>query len=151
MKKTQTIAIWLLPVILIGGMIWPLLGYLVAGMMVFFIILSYFRGRYWCWNLCPRGAFLDIVLARVSAKKKIPKPLTSKNFRWPVLALVICIFLMQLILMPKTFPAIGSLFVRMCLATTLISILVGIPIHHRTWCAFCPMGTLQEEVGKLRK
>jgi polyferredoxin len=66
MKKTQLITIWLLPLILIGGLYNSALGYLVVAMMAIFLTLSFFKGGYWCWNLCPRGAFLDIILSKVS-------------------------------------------------------------------------------------
>ncbi|MCM8783705.1 MAG: 4Fe-4S binding protein [Candidatus Omnitrophica bacterium] len=72
MKKivSQSIMIWILPLILIGGLLIPILGYLVLAMMAFFFTLSYFKGRFWCRFLCPRGAFLDLVLSRVSLKKE---------------------------------------------------------------------------------
>ncbi|MCX6349966.1 MAG: 4Fe-4S binding protein [Candidatus Aureabacteria bacterium] len=30
-----------------------------------------------------------------------------------------------------------------------LSIFLGVPLHHRAWCALCPMGTLQGALGKL--
>jgi polyferredoxin len=44
---------------------------------------------------------------------------------------------------------IGSVFVLMCLLTTIISIILGIRTKHRGWCTICPMGTLQEKIGKI--
>jgi len=82
MKKSQLIMVWLLPLILIGGLFFPLLGYLVLAMMVFLLVFSFFKGRYWCRHLCPRGAFLDIVLAKFSRKRKQPKLFTNMQFRW---------------------------------------------------------------------
>ncbi|HDZ76573.1 MAG TPA: 4Fe-4S binding protein [Candidatus Omnitrophica bacterium] len=72
MKKSQIIMIWLLPLIVIGGLFNPMLGYLVLAMMIFLLTLSFFKGRYWCWNLCPRGSFLDIVLSKISVNKALP-------------------------------------------------------------------------------
>lgn len=139
--------IWFLPIIVIGGLFWPLLGYLVFFMMLFFLPLSYFKGRYWCANLCPRGAFLDIVLTKFSLKRKIPGLVLSNTFKWTVFILFMVFFISQLILSDKTVYAIGFVFVRMCLITTIISIAIGIPVRPRAWCTFCPMGFLQ---GKIR-
>lgn len=143
--------IWLLPVIVIGGLFYPPLGYLVAVMMVFFLTLSYFRGRYWCSNLCPRGAFLDLVLSRFSLKRKFPHLFASNTFRWTVFFLFMVFFAVQLITSERTFYAIGFVFVRMCLLTTIISVILGVPIHYRAWCSFCPMGTLQTKIAVLGK
>ena len=150
-KKTQYMMIWLLPLIVIGGLFWPLLGYIVLFMMIFFLILSYFKGRFWCANLCPRGAFLDIALSKFSLKKKIPNLLTSSGFKMFILVSFIIFFIFQLISADKNLFAIGFVFVRMCLLTTIVSIVLGIPIHQRTWCSFCPMGTLQTKIHLLKK
>lgn len=143
--------IWFLPIIVIGGLFYPPLGYLVAIMMIFFTILSYFRGRYWCSNLCPRGAFLDIVLSKFSLKRKFPSLFISNTFRWTVFFLFMIFFIFQLVTAEKTFYAIGFVFVRMCILTTIISVVIGIPIHHRAWCSFCPMGTLQTKIATVGK
>jgi len=150
-KKTQLITIWLLPIILVGGLFVPVLGYIVAVMMVILLILSYFKGRYWCANLCPRGAFLDIVLSKLSLKKKMPRLFSAIWFKWMILIGFMAFFGFQIAAAPKTVAAIGFVFVRMCIVTTLISIFIGVPIHYRAWCTFCPMGTLQTIISKHKK
>jgi len=37
------------------GLFVPVLGYLVAAMVAFFSVFAFFKGRFWCWNFCPRG------------------------------------------------------------------------------------------------
>ncbi|MEW5757952.1 MAG: 4Fe-4S binding protein [Candidatus Omnitrophota bacterium] len=115
------------------------------------LILSYFKGRFWCWNLCPRGAFLDLALSKFSRKNKFPKIFSSIKFRWAFFALFMSFFIFQLIIAPKNIYAIGFVFVRMCLLTTLIAILLGIPLLERAWCIICPMGTLQHKISQLNK
>jgi polyferredoxin len=150
-KKSQLIMIWLLPLIVIGGLYVPSLGYLVVGMMAFFLTLSFFKGRYWCWNLCPRGAFLDIALSKVSRNKPFPKPLTRQWVRWLVFAVLMVFVIIRLMRTGGNLIAIGSVFVGMCLLTTIISIVIGILTKHRAWCMVCPMGTLQDKIVKLSK
>ena len=150
-KTSQLIMIWLLPLVVVGGLFVPLLGYLVLLMMITLLILAYFRGRFWCWHLCPRGAFLDLVLAKFSLKKKIPRLFTKPPVRWAIFALFMLAFTFQLITADKAWPALGFVFVRMCLVTTLIAIFIGIPINQRAWCAICPMGTLQGKINSCSR
>ena len=149
MKKSQKIMVWLLPIIVIGGLFFPMLGYLVFGMMAFLLILSFFKGRYWCWSLCPRGAFLDIVLSKISFKKPIPRLLTKQWVRWIVVVLMMSFLIFRIVQTGGNLIAIGSVFVIMCILTTIISIVMGVTTKHRGWCTICPMGTLQEKIHKI--
>lgn len=149
MKKTQLITIWFLPFILIGGLFNPLLGYLVLAMMVFFLILSFFAGRYWCTNLCPRGAFLDIVLSKISFNRALPKIFVRPGFRLLVFILFMSFVIYRIISTGGNLFLVGAVFVSMCIITTIIAVILGITTRHRGWCAVCPMGFLQERIHKL--
>jgi polyferredoxin len=149
MKKTQIIMIWFLPLIVISGLFYPLLGYLVVAMMVIFLTLAFFKGRYWCWNLCPRGAFLDIVLSKVSTNNPLPKIFSRQRFRWLIFFLFMSFIIFRIVHTGGNLIAIGSVFVVMCILTTIISIVLGVLTKHRGWCMICPMGTLQEKIGKI--
>ena len=150
-KTTQYFMLWFLPLIVIGGIFVPALGYLVIGMMVFFLVLSYFKQRFWCWHLCPRGSFLDVALSRVSLNRPLPRLLTRPWFRWLVFAGLMAFLSWRLILAGASVPAVGSVFVGMCILTTVIAVVLGILTKHRAWCMICPMGNLQEQIGKLGK
>ncbi|MCG8430970.1 MAG: 4Fe-4S binding protein [Candidatus Omnitrophica bacterium] len=149
MKSSQKIMIWFLPLIVIGGIVEPMLGYLVLAMMVLLLTQSFFKGRYWCWNLCPRGSFLDIVLSKVSAKRPLPGFFTKQWFRWLIVVLFMSFLALRIIRTGGNFIAIGSVFVVMCGITTIISIVIGVITKHRGWCMVCPMGTLQEKIHRM--
>ena len=151
MKKAQFVTIWLLPIIVIGGLFNPLLGYLVVAMMVLLLILSFSKGRYWCWNFCPRGAFLDIVLSKFSLNRSVPKIFLKQWFRWMVFVALMSFLILRIMNTGGNLVAIGSVFVVMCILTTIISIIIGISTKHRGWCMICPMGKLQEEMHKRNK
>jgi len=151
MKKTQLIMIWFLPVIVIGGLFYPVLGYLMVAMMVFFLTLSFFKARYWCWNLCPRGAFLDIVMSKFSLNKPLPGLFAKNWFRLAVFISLMGFLLLRIMRSGGNWVLVGSVFVGVCLITTVISIGLAVFTKHRGWCAVCPMGFLQEKIGKLRK
>lgn len=151
MKKTQLIMIWFLPLIVIGGLFYPVLGYLMVAMMAFFLILSFFKARYWCWNLCPRGAFLDMVMSKLSRNKPFPKIFVNQWFRLAVFILLMGVLILRLMRSGGNLLLIGSIFVGICLVTTIIAIILAVFTRHRSWCAVCPMGFLQEKIGRLRK
>jgi hypothetical protein len=46
--------------------------------------------------------------------------------------------------------AIGLVFVVMCAVSTVIAIILGISTKYRAWCMICPMGLLQEKIGKIK-
>jgi len=141
--------IWLLPLIVIGGLFYPLLGYLVVAMMAILLIMALSRGRYWCWNLCPRGAFLDIVLSKVSLNKPLPKSFVKQWFRWLVFFLFMSFLIFRIMQTGGNLIALGAVFVVMCILTTIISIILGTITKHRGWCVICPMGILQEKIGRI--
>ncbi len=148
MKKSQIVMVWLLPLIVIGGLFYPVLGYLVIAMMAVLLIMSFFKGRYWCWNFCPRGAFLDIVLSKISMNRPLPKSFVKQKFRWPVFFIFMGFLVVRIIRTGGNLIAIGAVFVGMCVLTTVIAIVLGVITKHRGWCVICPMGTLQEKIGK---
>jgi len=150
-KTSQLIMIWFLPLIVIGGLFYPLLGYIMVGFMAFFLVFAYFNKRYWCWYLCPRGAFLDIVLNKISLRKPVPKFFTQPWFRWSIFWLFMTILVLRLIHSGGDLLIIGGIFVSICIITTILSIILGIPLKSRAWCTFCPMGTLQDKVSSLKK
>ena len=141
--------IWFLPLIVIGGLFYPLLGYLVVAMMAVFLTLSFFKGRYWCWNLCPRGAFLDIVMSKASLNKPLPRTFLKQWFRWLIFVLLMSFLIFRIVHAGGNLIAVGSVFVVMCILTTIISIILGVLTKHRGWCMICPMGMLQEKIGKI--
>lgn len=150
MKKTQMVMVWFLPLIVIGGLFEPRLGYLVVAMMAFFLTLSFFKARYWCWNLCPRGAFLDIVMPKFSMKRPLPMVFIKEWFRTVIFALFMGFVVLRILRSGGDLLVIGSLFVGMCLLTTAIAVILGAFSKYRGWCVICPMGFLQEKIGRIR-
>jgi polyferredoxin len=140
---------WLLFLIVIGGIFFPLLGYLVVAMMAVFLPLSYFKQRYWCWNLCPRGAFLDIVLSKMSFNKPVPRVFTRGWLRWSLFFVFVGFLLFRLMHAGTNLIAVGAIFVSICIITTLVAIALGVVTKHRGWCVICPMGTLQGAIGNM--
>lgn len=139
---------WILPLAVIGGWFYPKLGYLLLVCMGAGMGIALFRGRYWCDWMCPRGASWDLVLSKISLKKKIPLFLRKRGFRILVLGVMMTIIVTQI---PRAWPNIdgmGRVFVMMLTVTTLVGIVMGIPTHHRNWCTYCPVGTMGNWLGR---
>jgi len=138
-------------VIIIGGLIKPILGLLVLAMMLFFLSLAFFKGRFWCGWLCPRGAFLEIFLAKISRHKKIPQLFYLAKSRWTLFGVLISFMLLMLAKAGTQPENIGLVFITMCVVTTIIALPLALLYQPRTWCLICPMGTLQGVIGKNRQ
>ena len=87
---------WALVVItIVGGLRYPLLGFMVPVVMITGLVGSFFRGRFVCGWLCPRGAFFDKVISRISPKKPIPRLLKDRGFRWMVFVVLMGFMILQ--------------------------------------------------------
>ncbi|OPJ62892.1 4Fe-4S binding protein [Clostridium oryzae] len=115
------------------------------------IILSFFKGRFWCGNICPRGSFFDNVVCKFSNDKKTPRCLKSYFFRIIVLTLMMTVFISRLCKTSGDIYGVGRVFYRLIIVTTTIGVAMSLFYNHRTWCNFCPMGTLASAISALSK
>ena len=156
MKLWKNIIWPLVPIVSFGGFFFPKLGLILFPMFLIIMISGFFRGRFWCGNLCPRGAFLDIAAHKISPNKKISSIFKSKIMRFSMLIAMFSVFGLNVF---KAFQVYGSAGfadklgmtgVVMCAATTVIALILSVFIHSRTWCSFCPMGSVQRHLHELR-
>jgi ferredoxin-type protein NapH len=149
--RRRRIVQWcLLPIVVLTiGLGWkyPMLGFSVPMVMLIGMIGGVFRGRYVCGNLCPRGAFFDRIMTRISRNSAIPQALRNKTLRWMVFAALMGFMIFRLARNPTSTAHWGQVFWLMCVVTTGIGLVLGIFIHPRAWCAFCPIGTVQMALG----
>lgn len=141
----------------IGGLWFPILGLLVLPVMVGLTTVSFFKGRYWCGNICPHGSLFDSLLYPITNNKKIPTFFKSK-------ALGIIFFGYFSFNLGKKFikvsglwgnmlfwERLGFIFVASYLMVTVVGGVTSLAFSSRTWCNFCPMGTLQKISYKTGK
>lgn len=146
LKITPYLGILIL-IVSIGGLWYPKLGYFLLIVFATLMLISPFKGRWFCGNLCPRGSFNDFWLGKITLKKKIPKWVSSLWLRVPVFVLMMGFMVYRLTTTQGLVDKIGMVFVIVCIITTLIAILLGVLISPRAWCSFCPMGTVQHWFG----
>lgn len=115
------------------------------------VIVSIFRGRFWCGNLCPRGNFYDNVMSRFSKEKPVPKFLKSIYFRALVVLFLFTMFGVGVKNNWGDMAGIGMVFYRIIVITTIVGVLLALYYNHRIWCHFCPMGSLSALVSYFRK
>ena len=151
LRKAMQLSLWPIVVIVIAlGWQYPWLGYSVPVVMLMGMAGGMLRGRYVCGHLCPRGAFFDRVMPRLSRKRPIPAWMRSGGFRWPVFAALMAFMVYRIMLNPTDFDHWGRVFWLMCTVTTAIGVVLAVFIHPRAWCAFCPMGTMQSALDRGR-
>ena len=139
--RRRTIQWLLVPIVVITlalGWKYPVLGFVVPVVMLMGIV---------CGNLCPRGSFFDRVIAPLSFRKTIPAFVRKMPLRWIILIAMMGFMIWRISQNPGDWRHWGYTFWMMCVITTSIGIVLGIMIHPRMWCAFCPMGTLQNALG----
>jgi polyferredoxin len=138
----QPYLFWILLVFLGVGVFYPAIGLVAILCMLAPVLLAPFRGRYWCGNFCPRGSFYDSVIAKISPKKPIPAFFRSNGFRIFMVMFIMGVFSVQMYYAWGDLSAMGAVFFRIILITTIVGIVLGVVYHQRTWCSFCPMGTM---------
>lgn len=142
----------------IGGLIQPRVGLLVIPVMLSLTVMSFFKGRFWCGNFCSHGSLFDHIFGRISRRKNIPPWLKSKV----TAALVFAVFGLgitrrltaaaRLWGTSHFWDQLGFVFVASYIMVLFVGGSLAVFIRPRTWCQFCPMGTMQKlsyRLGKL--
>ncbi|MEW6117720.1 MAG: 4Fe-4S binding protein [Nitrospirota bacterium] len=140
-----------LPLVIIGGWIYPKLGYFLLACMFGAIGIAFYKGRAWCDWMCPRGSFYDLFLQKISAQKTIPPLFRKKSFRIFVLATMLSVLGSQIYFAWPDIDGIGMAMVKLLTVTTIIGIILGALYQQRVWCHICPMGTLGNYIADGKK
>ena len=126
------------------------LGFAVPLVMFIGIVGAFLNGRYVCGNLCPRGAFFDRLITPLSPQRPIPPFLRNIALRSVILLLLMSLMFYRLSQNFYSLEHWGYVFWLMCTATTLLGVILALFIRARTWCSFCPIGTLGKIIGAKR-
>ncbi|NMB02908.1 MAG: 4Fe-4S dicluster domain-containing protein [Firmicutes bacterium] len=144
-------------VVAVGGLWWPRLGLLVLPIMLSLAIISFFRGRFWCGNVCSHGSLYDFVLGPFSRHRNIPRFLKSPVMVWFFFGFFGYNITRRVVAVAglwgtQTFwDRLGFIFVISYLMVLLVGGTLAVFIRPRTWCNFCPMGTMEKLSYKLGK
>ncbi len=140
------LGLFMVTVILVGWK-FPLLGFAVPAAMLTGMVGGFFRGRYVCGNVCPRGSFYDTLFSFFSGSRPVPAFMYTPFFRWGVMAVLMSFMTWRIAQNPGDWQHWGRVFWSMCLITTAVGVPLGMIYRARTWCSFCPVGTFASAVG----
>lgn len=137
--------------LIMGFFVWPALGVVALICMLAPVVVALYKGRKWCGSYCPRGSLWDNVFTKINPRKNIPRWAKSTWFRIFMLLVIFTVFGGQMYYAWPNFDAIGLVFLRIILITTLFGAVLALLYNPRTWCNFCPMGTLASWVSVGKK
>ena len=149
--KFQKYTFMALPVVIISGWLYPAIGFLLFECMLGAVGFALFQGRSWCNWMCPRGAFYDLVVGKMSRNVQIPNFFHKKSVRIFMVGLIMSVIGVQFYLDWGNINSMGLVLVRLLTITTLAGIILGIIFHPRTWCHICPMGTIANWLSEGKK
>jgi NAD(P)H-flavin reductase/Pyruvate/2-oxoacid:ferredoxin oxidoreductase delta subunit len=141
----------------VGGLWYPKLGLLVIPVIIGLILYSFFKGRFWCGNICAHGSLFDSVFLRWSRNTHIPSFFRNKwlgilFFGWFSAKLITKFIKVAGVYGSASFfDKIGMIFVGSYLMVTILGGTLALFFAPRTWCNFCPMGFMQRLSYRLGK
>lgn len=138
---------WILLAYLGIGYFYPVIGFLAIICMIAPVAFSVRKGRWWCGNACPRGSLYDRILSKYSPHRPIPAFVRSRGFRIFMVLFIFTMFGVQMYRAWGDWNAMGRVFWTIILITTIVGVILSFVYAPRTWCSFCPMGTLSSWVA----
>lgn len=150
-SPVQPYMFWLFLAFFAVGVFYPAIGVLALSCMLAPVVVALWRGRWWCGNLCPRGSFYDHVVRSVSPQKKTPAFFRHRYVRAFMVGFIMLMFSWQMYGAWGDISAMGRVFLVLIVVTTLAAVVLSLFFNARTWCNFCPMGTLAMLVTRGRR
>lgn len=138
---------WIFFIYLILGWIFPVVGWAALICMLGPVLTSIWKGRFWCGNVCPRGSVYDRLLSKYSPHRPIPKFVRTSGFRLFMVCFIFAMFGVQMYFAWGDWSAMGFVFWKIIVATTIVGVVLAFIYAPRTWCSFCPMGTMSKWVA----
>ncbi|ACV63106.1 4Fe-4S ferredoxin iron-sulfur binding domain protein [Desulfofarcimen acetoxidans DSM 771] len=147
----QKYTFWVLPAVIAAGWIYPAAGFLLFLCMLGAVGFALYKGRSWCNWMCPRGAFYDLLLGKISRNVQIPGFFRKKSVRIFMVLLIMSVIGIQFYQVWGNLNSMGLVLIRLLTITTAAGIIFGTLFHPRTWCHICPMGTIANWLSKGKK
>ncbi len=135
-------------VIAVGGIFVPELGLALAGLMAAAIAMTLRKPRSFCSTLCPRGKALGYIMRGNGRRRALPKFLLSIRFRRLLCGSMMFCVIGSLARTGGALPRIGLVFWLLCVLSLSAGLILGFFFKPRSWCAICPMGTLQDTISR---
>jgi polyferredoxin len=132
----------------IGGYFYPVIGLAVPALMLLALAINFRSRRLFCSSVCPNGRALSVVAVPASRGRRLPAFLVEPGMRRILCGFMLfCMVNLLVRYGGGGIAAVGRVFWSVYLIAVGISVVVGMAFKPRSWCAFCPMGTLQDTVA----
>lgn len=138
---------WIFFAYLVLGWFFPVVGWAAIICMLGPVLTSIWKGRFWCGNVCPRGNLFDRLISKYSPHRPIPQFVRTKGFRIFMVCFIFTMFGTQFYFAWGDWGAMGRVFYRIIVLTTIVGLVLAFVYAPRTWCSFCPMGTISNWVA----
>ena len=133
-----------------GGYFLPAIGLVVPGLILLAVVLNFRRRSSFCSGVCPNGRALSATLTPVARGRKLPPWLVEPGIRRAICGMMLfCMVNMLVRFGDGTIARVGRIFWAFYILAVGISIVVGWSFKPRSWCAFCPVGTLQDTIRSV--
>lgn len=137
---------WIIFAYIVLGWFFPVVGLVAIICMIGPVVTSIRKGRWWCGHVCPRGNMYDRLLSKYSPHRPIPAFVRTFGFRLFMVLFIFSMFGIQLAF-ARSWGDVGRVFWTIIVVTTIVGIILSFIYAPRTWCSFCPMGTISRWVA----
>ena len=134
--------------IALGGILVPEIGLVLAGLMIAAIVTTLIRPRSFCSGVCPRGKALGFIMRRNKRRKALPGFMLTVEFRRLLCGSTMFCLIGSLIRTRGSIHGMGIVFWALCGISLSAGLVLGFFFKPRSWCAICPMGTLQDTIAR---
>ena len=132
----------------IGGIFIPEMGLVLAALMVAAIVMTLIKPRSFCSKACPRGKALGFIMRGNSKRKALPRFMLSIQFRRLLCGAMMFCVIGSLVRTGGDIRRVGTVFWALCAISLSTGLVLGYFFKPRSWCAICPMGTLQDTISR---
>ena len=119
---------WIIIAYILLGWFFPVIGLLALICMIGPVLTSIFKGRWWCGHVCPFRLFMVFfIFGMFGIQLTFTVPWSEGGL--------------------AMWSGIGKVFWTIIVMTTIVGVTLSFIYAPRTWCSFCPMGTISNWVA----
>jgi len=132
----------------LGGYFFPLVGLAVPGLIILALATNLGSRRFFCGKLCPNGRLYSAVMQKASRRGALPSWSYSPHVRRAICGFTLfCAVNLLVRYGGGGIAQAARVFWAIYLASIGFGFVMGYFFKPRSWCAVCPMGTLQDTVS----
>jgi polyferredoxin len=132
------------------SLLWPVVGLAVPALVILAVVTNAFKHNWFCSNACPRAKILGGFFRRISRNRPTPPSLYTGQMRMVLCGALLFCSISQVSRYWKDLPRLGLFFWAVCVVSLAFAIVFALLYRPRSWCALCPVGTLQRSFRRIK-